>query len=141
MGKVIRAVLFDLDGTLLDRETGVRRCIEDQFTRFADQFAAIEFAEFYALFTRLDERGYVPRATVYEKMRQELGFSISLSKALTDDYQRRYPGFCVGFPRLVETLSLLRDRGLKLAIVTNGSVSIQSAASRHYELDTCSTRL
>lgn len=61
-------------------------------------------------------------------MRVQLGFSLPLAQALTADYFLSYSRFCVGFPQMVETLRLLRDRGLKLAIVTNASASFQKAA-------------
>jgi len=125
---MIRAVLFDFDGTLHDRETCVRNCIRDQFGRFADQLAPARVREFPALFNTLDRRGYVPKVEVYESMRLQLGFSLPLSQALTADYFLSYTRFCVGFPNMVETLRLLRDRGLKLAIVTNASASFQKAA-------------
>jgi len=33
---MIRAIVFDLDGTLFDRATSVQRCIEAQYYRFVD---------------------------------------------------------------------------------------------------------
>lgn len=81
-----------------------------------------------ALFGALDQRGYVPKTEVHERMRVNLGFSLPLSRALTDDYFLSYPRFCTGFPNMMETLNVLRDRGAKLAIVTNASVSFQSSA-------------
>ena len=123
-----RAVLFDLDGTLHDRETTVRRCIEDQFDRFAGQLALIGKTKFLALFTALDQRGYVSKPVVYERMRLELGLSPALSKALTDDYFLEYPRSCVGFPGMADTLAWLRNRGVKLVIVTNGPASVSATA-------------
>ena len=105
----------------MDRETCVRNCVGNQFARFADRLAPVNAAEFFALFHSFEERGYVPKQIVYERMRQELGFSLYLSEALTEDYYRSYPEFCVGFQNMAETLALLRSRSLKLAIVTNAS--------------------
>lgn len=61
-------------------------------------------------------------------MRLEFGFSPALSETLAADYFVSYPRFCVRFPHIVETLTLLRIRRLKLAIVTNGATSLQAAA-------------
>lgn len=128
MAAMIRAVLFDLDGTLLDRETCVRHCVEDQFQRFADRLAPVRLADFRERFRQLEEHGYVPKEAVYQQMGVEFGFSPRLREALTADYFLAYPAFCVGFRHMLETLRLLRDRGLKLAIVTNASSSFQRAA-------------
>jgi putative hydrolase of the HAD superfamily len=132
---MIRGVLFDLDGTLLDREVCIRNCIENQFERFASQLAPIPKADFLALFTRLDQRGYVAKPIVYDRMRLELGFSASLSKALTDDYFLTYPRFRIGFRNMAKILAWLRQQALRLAIVTNGSTSHQSSAIQALGID------
>jgi putative hydrolase of the HAD superfamily len=125
---MIRAALFDLDGTLLDRETCVRNCVGDQFARFEDQLSPVTLNEFQALYHSLEQHGYVPKPVVYDQMSLKLGFSPALSKALTGDYYSSYPRFCVGFRSMVETLNALRERAVKLSIVTNASVSLQTAA-------------
>jgi putative hydrolase of the HAD superfamily len=132
---MIRAVLFDLDGTLLDRETCVRNCVRDQFARFEDQLAPVTLNEFLTLYHNLEEHGYVPKPVVYDQMRLKLGFSPVLSKSLTGDYYASYPRFCVGFRNMVETLNALRERAVKLSIVTNASVSLQTAAIQALKID------
>jgi phosphoglycolate phosphatase-like HAD superfamily hydrolase len=79
---MIRAVLFDLDGTLLDRETCVRNCIRDQFARFEDQLAPVTLTEFQALYHNFEQHGYVPKPVVYDQMRLKLGFSLRCPKRL-----------------------------------------------------------
>ncbi len=127
---MLRAVLFDLDGTLLDRETCVRNCIENQFLKFRDYLPSAGLDKFQSLFSALDRRGYVPRRDVYEALGLELGLREELAATLTDDYFQTYPRFCVGFPDMLKTLATLKERGLKLAIVTNGPVALQSTAIR-----------
>lgn len=38
---MIKAVLFDLDGTLLDRDTSVKKFVEDQHTRLSSVLSHI----------------------------------------------------------------------------------------------------
>jgi putative hydrolase of the HAD superfamily len=84
--------------------------------------------DFSATFAALDQRGYVPKTEVYERMRMELGFSLQLSSALIDDYFLSYPKFCTGFPNMMEALNVLGNRRTRLAIVTNASVAFQTSA-------------
>jgi putative hydrolase of the HAD superfamily len=65
----------------------------------------------------------------------ELGLSRSLKKALTDDYFTAYPKFCVGFGNAREILASLRAQSVKLAIVTNGPIALQSAAIQTLRID------
>jgi putative hydrolase of the HAD superfamily len=121
-------MLFDLDGTLLDRETCVRDCILDQYRRHHDHLSAITSADFLELFRNLDQRGYVPKDVVYRQIGQRLDLSTALTRSLTEDYFTRYANFCVGFEGMAQTLRVLCERGLKLAVVTNGSTAVQTAA-------------
>ncbi len=50
----------------------------------------------------------------------------ALAAALLDDYRDGFPRACVLFPDAVGTLSSLRASGLKLGLITNGSVRMQS---------------
>lgn len=132
---MLRAVLFDLDGTLLDRETCVRNCIESQFTRFQDRLPSVGPKKFVALFSALDKRGYVPKKAVYEALGLEMGIREELAAALMDDYFQTYPKFCAGFRNMLVTLTTLKERGMKLAIVTNGAVAFQLAAIRELAIE------
>jgi putative hydrolase of the HAD superfamily len=50
----------------------------------------------------------------------------SVADALLDDYRAGFPNACVLFPDAAHTLSCLRTSGLKLGMITNGSLRMQS---------------
>ena len=47
---MIRAVLFDLDGTLLDRRQSLEQFIHDQYNRFASHLMNIEKSDSFEKF-------------------------------------------------------------------------------------------
>ncbi|MGE7861686.1 HAD family hydrolase [Bacillus mobilis] len=55
---MIQAVLFDLDGTLLDRRHSLEQFIHDQYNRFASHLMNIEQSEYCSRFLELDNNGY-----------------------------------------------------------------------------------
>lgn len=57
--KVIKAVLFDLDGTLLNRDESVKMFIERQYDRLYKLVGHIPKEKYMSRFIELDNRGYV----------------------------------------------------------------------------------
>jgi putative hydrolase of the HAD superfamily len=53
------------------------------------------------------------------------GIPLGLAETLLDDYRDGFPNACVLFPDAAETLSCLRTPGLKLGVITNGSIRMQ----------------
>lgn len=64
---MIRAVIFDLDGTLLDRETSLRMFVEDQYERYMDRLM-VSKTIYVSRFIELDNHGYVWKDKVYQQM-------------------------------------------------------------------------
>jgi putative hydrolase of the HAD superfamily len=50
-----------------------------------------------------------------------------LAETLLDDYRAGFPSACVLFPDVADTLASLRASGLRLGLITNGSVRMQEA--------------
>ncbi len=117
-----------LTGLCWTRETCVRKCVQSQFTRFRDRLPSVGPEKFVSLFSALDRRGYVPKKAVYEAMGLEPGIRDELAAALSDDYFQTYPKFCAGFRNVLVTLATLKERGMKLVIVTNGAVAFSGCA-------------
>lgn len=123
---MIRAVLFDLDGTLFDRDIAVRNLAEAQFIAFKRDFAHVPTATFVSRLLELDEHGHGDKEMVYECLCREFALPETLAPKLAVDFWDRYHRFCRPFPDVVGTLEELRSRGKKLGLVTNGRDVIQN---------------
>lgn len=123
---MIKAVLFDLDETLLVRSEAIRAFIADQYTRHAAALGGVDRDLFAARFLDLEDEGRVPKVAVYPALASEFGLTGQLTTALLADYQTLYPGYAVLSVGVVETLAGLRARGLKTGIITNGNARVQN---------------
>ena len=123
----IRAVVFDLDGTLLDRRGSFARFIRMQWERYAHVLEGIEQEEYVQTLIAADRDGYAPRDELFAGITARRELPSSLAETLLRDYRAGFPSACVLFPDAAHTLSSLRASGRKLGLITNGSVRMQSA--------------
>ncbi|PTI44802.1 HAD family hydrolase, partial [Staphylococcus xylosus] len=65
---MIKAILFDLDGTILDRESSLNNFIDDQYDKFISYLKHIEKTTFKNKFIELDNNGYVWKDKVYAQL-------------------------------------------------------------------------
>ena len=130
----IRAVLFDLDGTLLDRRRSFDRFVRDQWKRYSEFLRTVDDDQYVQTMVALDRDGYAPRRDVFTGVAAEYGLPSHLAETLLDDYRAGFPRACVLFPDVAGTLATLRASGRKLGLITNGSVSMQSRKLECLEL-------
>ena len=109
----LKAVLFDLDGTLHDRAETIRRYLAGHVRRF-------EMPAGYAeRWTALDDLGYRSKAEVFPQLVAEFGLKHD-PQVLLQDFSDHAWSDCQLTPHSHEVLNELRRRGLRLGLVTNG---------------------
>lgn len=115
----IQAVLFDLDGTLLDRDTSLLHFVKDQYRRYPE-LQTVEQDLFVQRFVELDNHGYLWKDKVYQQLIQEFSIPNLGWSLLLDDYLYNFQQHCTGYPNLLTMLTELKNNGLKIALISNG---------------------
>lgn len=132
---MIKGILFDLDGTILNRDESVRRFVEDQYERLCISFHLVRKEEYVKRFLELDDRGYVWKDKVYKQLTMEMGITKITWQELYKDYITGFRHHCVPFPNLKTMLKELKRNNLSLGIVTNGIGQFQMANIKALEIE------
>jgi putative hydrolase of the HAD superfamily len=122
-----KAVLFDLDETLILRSGAIRAFIADQYRRFAPELGRIDGAAYAARFLAMEDNGRIPKDKLYPEFVAALGITGVDAGTLLEDYRSRYPGFASLAPGARETVAAIRAEGLRTGILTNGNERVQMA--------------
>ena len=125
---MIRTVLFDFDGTLAQYRGDFPTLFHpllDALQIPRDQHR--EVGETYG--RRLMEHRHVDTYLALERTYIEFGMHLpSGVREVTDDFCRRYAVDVLPLPGMAEVVDRLRQKGLKVGIVTNGPADMQAAA-------------
>jgi putative hydrolase of the HAD superfamily len=122
---MIRAVFFDLDGTLYDRDAAIIRMAEEQFEAFREELR-IDKPVFMDRLVALDGHGHNRSPRLHHELAESLGFGTDLAERLEACFGSRYPNQCRISEDSLNTLEALRGNGKKLGIITNGPTRWQS---------------
>lgn len=117
---MMKAVIFDLDGTLLDRVASVKNFIDSQYERFANLVGHIPKENYIQRFIELDNHGYVWKDQVYQQLIREFDIRGITWQDLLLDYKNQFRNSCVPFPNLISMLKELKGNNLILGMITNG---------------------
>jgi putative hydrolase of the HAD superfamily len=120
-----RAVLFDLDGTLFDRDASFLELVHLQCRTFEAALKQVPSVHFVRRLVELDDHGYSDKAAVYRTIVKEFELPAELGDRLTAHFHETYVSFSRCFPETPSVLASLRAQGIKLGIVTNGSTRMQ----------------
>lgn len=121
---MIRALLFDLDRTLVDRDGSAARFFAGQAERSVD---ADRRTAFLARLLRLDDNGYGNKRGMYQTVGAEFGLEPGVAEALEEEFRADFGGAMRPFADTLAVLARLHGQGWPMGIVTNGTVRVQTA--------------
>jgi putative hydrolase of the HAD superfamily len=124
---MIKAVLFDLDETLILRSGAIRAFIADQYRRFAADLGALDGGTYTDRFLTMEDNGRIPKDKLYPEFVAALGITGVDAETLLEDYRSRYPGFASPAPGACETVRAIHAEGIRTGILTNGNERVQQA--------------
>jgi len=122
---MIKAVIFDLDGTLLYRDASVQKFIDNQYDRLTKWVGHLPKGKYTSRFIELDCRGYVWKDKVYQQLVNEFNITGITWESMLQDYLEQFKNNCVPFPNLNSMLNELKSKSIKLGIITNGKGQFQ----------------
>ncbi|MCD6479026.1 MAG: HAD-IA family hydrolase [Candidatus Diapherotrites archaeon] len=134
---MIRAVLFDLDNTLIDFMKMKRACSEAAVRAMIDSGLKIDEQRGIKILFDMYEKYGMENQSIFDRFIREVHGELDyemLAKAIIA-YRRVKAGHLMPYPNVVRTLIKLKERGLKLGIVSDAP--IKQAWLRLAELNLC----
>ncbi|WP_188634369.1 HAD family hydrolase [Lentibacillus kapialis] len=122
---MLKAVVFDLDGTLLNRDESLKIFIEQQYKRLSEWLLHIPKDKYIKRFIELDNRGYVWKDKVYKQLINEFGIEEITWEELLQDYLSYFKENCVPFSNLISMLEELKRNNIQIGMITNGKGQFQ----------------
>jgi putative hydrolase of the HAD superfamily len=121
---MIRALLFDLDRTLVDRDGSAEKFFAAQADR---HLSAPMRAEFVTRLLLLDNHGYGDKKTMYRTLAGEFGIDPAIATIMEDEFRADFGEAMRPFADTLTVLARLHARGWPMGIVTNGTVRVQKS--------------
>lgn len=129
----VKAIIFDLDGTLLDRKLTLETFCKAQHAKFN---LSISRELYCNRIIELDQNGYIGKDHVYSQIVQENKWSNGLKNTLFEDYMNHFHEFCVPYKGLHKTLKELTSQKYLIGLITNGRHEGQRASMKALGIET-----
>ncbi|MGD7654697.1 MAG: HAD family hydrolase, partial [Verrucomicrobiales bacterium] len=126
---MLKAVLFDLDQTLLNRDATFVSFMRIQHRRYASLMPGVTEDDYVAALRRFDLNGYTEKDEMFAKACELLGIPGEAGR-LVEDFKSIYGSEPVVFADSLATLEKLRGR-YRLGMVTNGRTYAQNQKITH----------
>ncbi|MCF6409301.1 HAD family hydrolase [Pseudalkalibacillus salsuginis] len=123
---MIKGLMFDLDGTLLDRTRSLQEFINTQYERHADLLQKVTSQNYVEDFLEYDQNGYLHKKHVYRKLVEKYKLDHHLYDILLADYYMEFHGHCVPMDDLDVLISYLKESSLMSGLMTNGETIFQT---------------
>lgn len=120
----MRAALFDLDETLLDRSGSLKDFATWQATGML-RSTVHDKAVFVKRFIELDQKGMVWKDEVYKTLVDEFNITEWSVDELLNAYLLTFCAFCKPRRGAVTAINTFRDNGFKIGLVSNGKSPFQ----------------
>lgn len=117
---MIKAVLFDLDGTLYDRDAVAAVLFERQYAAFAHELEGVSRERFLHDVHAMDEHGHGDKDAGYPRLVRAWRLDAALAARLNEHFWASYDGLCTLSEDTARALRELRARRLTLGVITNG---------------------
>ncbi|WP_336041428.1 HAD-IA family hydrolase [Acinetobacter dispersus] len=119
-----KAVIFDLDQTLLDRTTSLIKFLTWQIN-FFQLISANDRELFIQRFLELDDNGKVWKDRVYENLIQEFSIQGHAKEILLTSYINDFNNFSCCFEHVENTVIQLKQQGYLIGLISNGRTPFQ----------------
>lgn len=120
-------MLFDLDGTLFDRDAALRELFTAQHRAFRGELGGVPRAGFVQRLLELDDHGQGDKRSLYGALVRELGLPDALGERLRERHEVLQGRCGTLFADALPTLARLAERGVALGLVTNGRTATQAS--------------
>ena len=124
MAYSIKAILFDLDETILDRSKSLEEFVLWQAQGMLRNSISDD-QKFFRRFIELDNYGKQWKDKVYSQLIDEFKIADWSVSELLQSYELCFAGFCKPKEHIIEVLQLLKTKGYKLGLVSNGKSPFQ----------------